>query len=243
MPADERELLVLGLNRRKERGDLLCSYLKDAGYSCRMAEIEDLSVSKPVGILLDLSPYAEDPWGILTKIKADRSLRDIPVMPLFLSEEGAIGAVFPVTGFFTLPIDEEHLIKRLAVFGLTDEVEDWDLQALLVSRSGEEKVGKALESVGFEVVKSYTGKEAIAVSTTGKQYLAFCSVMLPDMSAFDLLDRMRLYPQTHNIPYFILLRETMKEGEKNAMSKEIAHLVSKKKLSKEEFLSYLRRKG
>jgi hypothetical protein len=39
-----------------------------------------------------------------------------------------------------------------------------------------------------------------------------------------------------------MLKEEMKEGEKKAMSREIAHLVSKKQLTCEEFLGYLRRR-
>jgi len=67
-------------------------------------------------------------------------------------------------------------------------------------------------------------------------------MMLPDMSAFELLERLRLYPRTRNVPFFVLIKETMKHGERMAMSRQIDHLVRKKELSKEEFLSYLRRK-
>ncbi len=45
------------------------------------------------------------------------------------------------------------------------------------------------------------------------------------------------------MPVFVLLKDELKEGEKTAMSREIAHLVSKKQLSKEEFLKYLRNRS
>jgi CheY-like chemotaxis protein len=67
--------------------------------------------------------------------------------------------------------------------------------------------------------------------------------MLADMGAFELLERLRLYPQTRNIPFFVLMKDAMKEGERFAMSREIDHLVRKKSLSQEEFLSYLRRRA
>jgi hypothetical protein len=35
----------------------------------------------------------------------------------------------------------------------------------------------------------------------------------------------------------------MKEGEKQAMSREIAHLVSKRQITKEEFIKYLRNRA
>jgi len=145
-----------------------------------------------------------------------------------------------VAGFFTLPLDEAYLLERLAVYGLTEEVETWDLQALVVSRSGEEKLSRLIESIGFEVVKGYTGKEALALVSLHPKYLAFSNFMLPDMSAFELLEKFRLFPYSHNMPVFVLLKDELKQGERVAMSREIAHLVSKKQLSKEEFLKYLR---
>ena len=66
--------------------------------------------------------------------------------------------------------------------------------------------------------------------------------MLPDMSAFELLEKIRLFPYSRNTPLFVLLKEEMKEGEMKAMAREVAHLVSKKQLSCEEFLSHLRRR-
>jgi hypothetical protein len=41
----------------------------------------------------------------------------------------------------------------------------------------------------------------------------------------------------------VLRKDAMKEGERNAISREIDHLVRKKELTKEEFLVYFRRRG
>jgi PleD family two-component response regulator len=142
-----------------------------------------------------------------------------------------------------LPIDEQYLQERLAVYGLTEDTETWDLQALMVSRLGEEKLSRMIELAGFEVIKAYTAKEAKALNSIHPVYVAFVSLMLPDMSAFELLEKFRLHPYSSNTPVFVLLKDEMKQGEKTAMSREIAHLVNKKKLSCEEFLKFLRRRN
>jgi CheY-like chemotaxis protein len=237
-----RELWILGVKPDEGREQIITSYLATGGYSSALEQIGNLAEGRPLGIILDISPFSDDGWGLLLKIKSDPTICNIPVLPVFLSEKGKVGGVFPVAGFFTLPVDEQYLLERLAVYGLTEEAETWDLQALVVSRTGEEKLSKAVESVGFEVVKGYTGKEAMALISIKPKYLAFCSMMLSDMSAFELLDKFRLYPYSHNTPMFVLLKSEMKEGEKTHMSREIAHLVSKKQLTCEEFLSYLRRR-
>jgi CheY-like chemotaxis protein len=234
------ELWILGVAPDQGRDAIICDYLAAAGYRARLGTVEQIGLERPLGIVLDISPHSEDGWGLLLKIKEDPGCRNIPVLPVFLSETGKVGGVFPVAGFFTLPLDEAYLLERLAVYGLTEEVETWDLQALVVSRSGEEKLSRLIESIGFEVVKGYTGKEALALVSLHPKYLAFSNFMLPDMSAFELLEKFRLFPYSHNMPVFVLLKDELKQGERVAMSREIAHLVSKKQLSKEEFLKYLR---
>ena len=241
--ASGRELWILGIKPGLGREELLCSYLATGGYRCRLEQPGNLATGRPLGVILDISPHSVDGWDILLKIKNDPATRNIPILPIFLSETGKIGGVFPVAGFFTLPIDENYLLERLAVYGLTEDAETWDLQAMVVSRLGEEKLSKMIESVGFDVVKAYTAKEARALSSIHPVYIAFVSMMLPDMSAFELLEKLRLTPYSSNTPVFVLLKDEMKTGEKTALSREIAHLVSKKQLSCDEFLGFLRRRG
>ncbi len=237
-----RELWILGIKPGDGREDLLSSYLEAGGYVSRLEQHDNLEVGRPLGIVLDISPFSEDGWGVLLKIKRSSIARNIPVLLVFLSEKGKVGGVFPVAGFFTLPIDEQYLQNRLAVYGLTEEAETWDLQSMVASRSGEEKLSKAIEALDFEVIKAYSGKEALALSSIHPVYMIFCSQMLSDMSAFELQERLRLDPYGSNTPLFVLLKDAMKDGERLALSREIAHLVRKKQLSCEEFLRYLRRK-
>lgn len=241
--SDQRELWIMGLGNRCERGAIVSSYLDSAGYASRIADRADLAASRPLGILLDISPSSDDGWGILQALKSDTTTRDIPVLPVFLSELGKVGGVFPVAGFFTLPLDEEYLAEKLAVLGLTEDLIDYDLHSLIVTRKGDERLSRLLESLGFGVENAYSGKEALALVTIGHPFIIFSALMHPDMGAFELLDRLRLYPQTRNIPFFIFLKDAMKDGERFAMSREIDHLVSKKSLSREEFLTYLRKRS
>ncbi len=237
-----KDIWILGVNPGEGRETVLSSYLEAGGYVCRMGRYDELEAGRPLGVVLDISPFSNDGWGELLKIKNSPATWNIPVLPVFLSEKGKVGGVFPVAGFFTLPIDAQHLQDRMAVYGLTEEAETWDLQSMVVSRSGEDKISHVVEALGFEVVKGYTGKEALALSSIHPVYMIFSSQMLPDMSAFELQERLRLNTFSSNTPLFVLLKETMKSGEKLAMSREIVHLVRKEQLSCEEFLGYLRRK-
>jgi len=238
----ERELWIMGLGDRIDRGANVCSYLAEAGYRTRTARMDELDHGKPLGIILDISPHSFDGWGILTSIKSRPETRDIPVLPIFLSEKGKVGGVFPVAGFFLQPLNREHLAEKLAVMGLIEDTEDYDLQAMIVSRKGDEDLAHAMTDMGFSLLNAYTVKEGVALATTAHPYLMFTTFMLQDASAFEFQERLRLYPQTRNIPFFVLIKDTTKDGERMAMSRSVEHLVRKKELSKDEFLAYFRRR-
>lgn len=238
-----RELAMLGLGTDVSRGDVISGYLSTAGYAARVMSPDELVERKPLGIILDFSPYGADGWDILLAIKKDPKTREIPVLPVFLSEEGKVGGIFPVAGFFSVPVDEKYLAKKLAILGLTEDVETYDLQVMIVSARGEEAVQDALEDIGFEIVNAYTGKEGLALGTITPPYMAFSQLMLSDMPSFELLEKFRLYPQLRNVPFFVLMKDSMKEAEKKAASDEIANYVRKKELTREEFLIHFRRRG
>lgn len=238
----ERELWIMGLGERIDRGACVCSYLAEVDYRARTAKLEELSESRPLGIVLDISPHSTDGWGILATIKSSPETRDIPVLPVFLSEKGKVGGVFPVTGFFMTPINRDHLVEKLAVMGLSEDADEYDLQAMLVTRKGDELLGKAITDIGFTLLNAYSAKEGVAVATINHPYLLFTAFMLPDGSAFEFQERLKLYPQTRNIPFFVLLKDGTKEGERMAMSRNVEHLVRKKELTKEEFLACFRKR-
>ena len=238
----ERELWIMGLGDRIDRGATICSYLAEGGYRTRTARPDELDQERPLGIILDISPHSVDGWGILTGIKSRPETRDIPVLPVFLSEKGKVGGVFPVAGFFLLPVNREHLAEKLAVMGLTEDTDDYDLQAMIVSRKGDEDLAHAITDLGFTLLNAYTVKEGVALATTTHPYLMFTTFMLQDASAFEFQERLRLYPQTRNIPFFVLIKDATKDGERMAMSRSVEHLVRKKELSRDEFLAYFRRR-
>ncbi len=238
----ERELWIMGLGDRIDRGATICSYLAEGGYRTRTARLEELDQGRPLGIILDISPHSLDGWGILTSIKSRPETRDIPVLPVFLSEKGKVGGVFPVAGFFLLPVDREHLAAKLAVMGLIEDTEDYDLQAMIVSRKGDDDLAHVITDLGFSLLNAYTVKEGVALATTAHPYVMFTSFMLQDASAFEFQERLRLYPQTRNIPFFVLIKDAIRDGERMAMSRSVEHLVRKKELSREEFLAYFRRR-
>ncbi|HEY5523438.1 MAG TPA: response regulator, partial [Desulfuromonadaceae bacterium] len=75
-----RGLWILGIKPGDGREDLLSSYLETGGYVCRLEQYDNLEAGRPLGIVLDISPFSEDGWGVLLKIKNSPVTRNIPVL-------------------------------------------------------------------------------------------------------------------------------------------------------------------
>jgi CheY-like chemotaxis protein len=57
-----------------------------------------------------------------------------------------------------------------------------------------------------------TGKEAVALASIGPLYVSFSLLMLPDMSAFELLDKFSHHPRTRTLPFFVLMKDELSMG-------------------------------
>ncbi|GEM_PF-336138 len=239
----EPRLAILGVDPGDERSKKLVSYLAEGGYQAGSVSIEELAANRPSGIVLDISPFSDDGWGKLLELKNNRALRNIPVLPLFLSETGEVGGVFPAAGFFVMPGDEQFILERLAVLGLTEEAETWDLQVMIAGDNIASSVINALESAGFDVVRAYNGKEALALASIHPCYFFVSTLELQDMIAFELFEKLKLYPYNRNAPMFVLMNSEMSERVKKELSCDVASLVSKRHLSATEVISFLKRKN
>jgi len=89
-----RELWMLGIKPGAGREELLCTYLAAGGYRCRLEQFGNLADGRPLGIILDISPFSDDGWGLLLKIKGDPALRTIPVLLVFSAKRARWAASF-----------------------------------------------------------------------------------------------------------------------------------------------------
>ena len=80
----------MGVKPGKERERIICHTSAKSGYCCCLEHVETLATRRPLGIILDISPFSDDGWGLLLKIKDDPALRNIPVLLVFLSEDGKV---------------------------------------------------------------------------------------------------------------------------------------------------------
>lgn len=61
-------------------------------------------------------------------------------------------------------------------------------------------LGKHLEESGFEVMQAVTGSEALQMAFSHRPDAVLLDINLPDMSGFDVCEKLRNDPQTRSVP-------------------------------------------
>ncbi|WP_276089766.1 response regulator [Pedobacter sp. JY14-1] len=190
--------------------DVLSDYAREKGFEPIIAHSGDIglkmAISKlPDAIVLDIMLPVMDGWTVLRELKADPRTRHIPVHMMSAGnekesrarQEGAIG-------FLKKPVEKEQLdeaFKLLSIAYASNNlnkvlvIEDQELQSKILTQQLTEK--------GVEVMQAFTGQEAIELLAANYFDCIILDLKLPDISGFDLLDKIKAIPGLEQTPVII----------------------------------------
>ena len=99
--------------------DLLTANLKSAGYRLVQAASGEEALSlartiRPDAITLDVMMPKPDGWAVLSALKADADLRDIPVIMVTVLSDRGIGLSLGAVDVLTKPVDRARLTALIA---------------------------------------------------------------------------------------------------------------------------------
>ena len=144
----------------------------------------------PVAIILDINLPGMNGWSVLDRLKKNSRLRHIPVHMMSV-EEATIDAMKKgAISFLTKPVSEEAL---QASFARIEKIIDREISTLLVVEDNDTMRRQIIKLIGNGDVKSSsatTGAEALASISSNSFDCMVLDLGLPDMSGFDLLDRL-----------------------------------------------------
>lgn len=190
--------------------DVLNDYAIEKGFKPILAYSGDVGLEMafselPDAIVLDIMLPVIDGWTILKKLKADPRTKNIPVHMMSAGNEKASKAKKEgAIGFLKKPIEKEQLDEAFELLSAAHlkynlntvlVVEDQELHSALLAQQLTEK--------GVEVKQAFTGKEALDLL---EEYTFDCIILdlkLPDISGFELLDRIKAVPHLSHIPVII----------------------------------------
>jgi len=145
----------------------------------------------PSVITLDISLPDVDGWQILDRLKSDLTTRHIPVFVISANEEPGDAFKQGALRFLTKPIDEARIRD---LFAKAHEMVDTAAKKLLVIEDDENQRKSIRALIGnatADLTDAADAKDALEALKRENFDCVVLDLMLPDMSGFDLIDRIR----------------------------------------------------
>ena len=166
---------------------------------------------RPVAITLDVLMPDMDGWMVLSKLKSDPELADIPVVMQTIVDDKKTGYALGASEYVTKPVDRARIASILSRFsGPSDSnaimiVED-DIEVMRLLR-------EQLRKEGFEVIEARTGRDALGLLHKQTPRMILLDLLMPEIDGFDVLEKIRANPEWQSIPVVILTGKDLSDDD------------------------------
>ncbi|MGC1619329.1 MAG: HAMP domain-containing protein [Candidatus Acidiferrum sp.] len=204
----EADTVLLVVEDDPHYARLLRDLARDKGFKVLVATrgAEALALARefhPKAVSLDVFLPDMLGWTVLNHLKQDPSMRHIPVQMLTLDEDRQHGLSRGAFAFVQKPTTPDELHNA---FSRIKEYASPHLKRLLVveDNPGEQlSIRELLGHHDIEVSIAATGEEALAAIAEQPFDCMVLDLRLPDMSGFDVLERLRDIPSLCDLPVVV----------------------------------------
>ncbi len=221
-PAEERPVkpgnhLVLVVDDDSAQRDLVRRFLEREGFSVHTASngrtgIDMARALRPRTILLDVMMPQMDGWSVLSQLKADPDVADIPVIMVTFMNEPALSASLGAAGTIPKPVDWERLKLVMDRFRGEGEVLVVDDDA-----DARERLRTVLEREGWTVAEAENGQAALELVARAMPALILLDLTMPVMDGFTFLHALRNLPGGRDIPVLVLTARDLSANDRKRL--------------------------
>ena len=240
-PVVEGASTVLVIDDDPTVRDLMKRFLSREGYRVVTATEgkEGLRLAKelhPDAITLDVLMPAMDGWAVLTALKADPQLDDIPVIMLTIMDDKNIGFTLGASDYFTKPIDRDRLIAVLKKYKRHPS------QMLVVEDDAamREMLRRMLVKEGWVVTEAENGCAALERIAESRPAFILLDLMMPEMDGFQFVDELRKHKDWCSIPVAVITAKDLTSKERDRLCGCVEKILQKGAYSREELLTEVR---
>lgn len=238
---------ILVASETSGMNNLISAYLTEEGYEVILADdgfdvIKKAKEEKPFAILLSIAIPKKDGFEVLKELKESAETKELPVVIISGSEEKDLGFSLGAIDCLVEPIDREKLHD---VFERVDFAQTFrNKEPIILIVDDEPKVLELLNDVliheKFTVVKASGGQEAIEVAKREVPDVIILDLMMPKVSGFDVVDELKHYDKTKNIPIIIFSAKSITKEDKDRLGESIKNIIAKAGFSKKDLLEELK---
>ena len=209
--------------------DLLAASLKSAGYRLVQAaggdEALDLARTiRPDAITLDVIMPKPDGWDVLSALKADADLCDIPVVMVSVAPDRSIGLSLGAVDVLTKPVDRARLT------GLIHRLVRREGPVLIVEDDADTRdvMRHTVEKLGLTVVEAANGRLALSwLGVHAPPAMVVLDLMMPEMDGFEFLDAVAARPEWRDVPVIVVTAKQLTAAERERLSRQARKVMEK----------------
>jgi CheY-like chemotaxis protein len=193
---------------------------------------------KPAVITLDVMMPHQDGWSVLTALKADPAVADIPVIMLTIVDDKQMGFALGAADYFTKPIDFQRLHHVIEKYRKSA-----GQQTVLVIEddpSMREMLQRTLVKEGWRVTEAQNGKVGLEKLDGGAPSLILLDLMMPEMDGFEFLDALRRRQGIQRIPVIVVTAKNLTEEDHRRLNGGVERIIQKGATSQGEVLDLVR---
>ena len=202
---------------------------------------------RPELILLDVMMPDMDGWAVLTALKADPVLCEIPVVMLTIVSEKALGFALGASEYLTKPVDRDRLLEVVRRLGSFPELVAHDPRSILIVEDDpaiREMTRRTLEREGFVVIEAENGRVALERLELGRPALILLDLMMPEMDGFQFVRALNklgaLRPELADIPIVVITAKDLSSDDRTALDGAVQSILQKGAFEREALIAELR---
>ena len=229
-PVESGRDCVLVIDDDPTARDLISDHLRQAGFSVITAAggREGLKLAKerhPIAITLDVVMPDIDGWTVLSALRGDPALADIPVVMATIVDERRQGATLGASGYLTKPVDRDKLVDLMRRYrareGLTRVlvVEDDITQR--------EHLRSWLEPQHWRLSEAENGRVALDRLREGEPDVIILDLMMPEMDGFQLVAEIQKHSTWRRIPVIVLTARDLSKEDRERLNSGIETILMK----------------
>ncbi|PZR36575.1 MAG: histidine kinase [Azospira oryzae] len=237
----EKDKVILIIEDDEKFANILLDFIREKGYKGIIATQGNTGLSyaryyQPVAVLLDMNLPVMDGNEVLRLIKNDPELRHIPVQIISAHRNKKQGMLLGAFDYLYKPVSIEELHHA---FERIERFTNKKLKKLLIIEDNEQQNQAICELIGNGDVKSYSaylGSQAYEMLESDSFDCIILDLGLPDMSGFDLMEKIRANEVLNKIPIVVYTGRDLKKEETARLTKLADTVVLKTANSHERLL-------
>ena len=234
--------LVLVVEDNRHASELLTHYLQEAGYQVAHAYdgeqalhmVRDL---KPSAITLDVMLPKKDGMQVLAELKAMPEHAHIPVIIVSMTEDQQLGFSLGAVDYLIKPVDRNQLIGAVRRAGAMTGKQTLSVLVVDDEPKTVEMLSDLLRHQGHRPLPASGGQQAIDLALAHLPDLIILDLMMPNVTGFDVVRRLREHEAAREIPILIYTAKDITDEDRQRLRSHNLGIVAKS--GKEDLLREL----